>query len=173
MRRRHFPDAPLRGDFRNRHFDCICSVRAHAAKSDGNAYPASCRPIGTGQAAANHVGHSDIRGKLSHARSAKRVAEAGGLSCARGTATRGAARRIGGPRDRQRLHAQTGRRPAARAGAGGASGRSGDRDSGQFSSGVPGAGTTAQLLGVERVLAKPLNRGDLLEAVRAIIGPPG
>jgi len=45
--------------------------------------------------------------------------------------------------------------------------------SGQFSSGVPGAGTTAQLLGVERVLAKPLNRGDLLEAVRAIIGPPG
>jgi hypothetical protein len=29
------------------------------------------------------------------------------------------------------------------------------------------------LLGVERVLAKPLNRGDLLEAVRAIIGPPG
>lgn len=44
--------------------------------------------------------------------------------------------------------------------------------SGQFSAGVPGAGTTAQLLGVERVLAKPLNRGDLLEAVRAIIGAP-
>lgn len=45
--------------------------------------------------------------------------------------------------------------------------------SGQFCSGVPGAGTTAQLLGVERVLAKPLNRGDLLAAVRAIIGAPG
>lgn len=45
--------------------------------------------------------------------------------------------------------------------------------SGQFSSGVPGEGTTAQLLGVQRVLAKPLNRGDLLDAVRAIIGAPG
>ena len=45
--------------------------------------------------------------------------------------------------------------------------------SGQFCSGVPGAGTTAQLLGVQRVLAKPLNRGDLLDAVRVIIGAPG
>jgi DNA-binding response OmpR family regulator len=45
--------------------------------------------------------------------------------------------------------------------------------SGQFCSRVPVAGTTAQLLGVQRVLAKPLNRGDLLDAVRAIIGAPG
>jgi hypothetical protein len=28
------------------------------------------------------------------------------------------------------------------------------------------------MLGVQRVLAKPLNRSDLLEAVRAIIGAP-
>ncbi len=42
--------------------------------------------------------------------------------------------------------------------------------SGQFCSGLSAAGTTAQMLGVQRVLAKPLTRGDLLEAVRAIIG---
>jgi DNA-binding response OmpR family regulator len=44
--------------------------------------------------------------------------------------------------------------------------------SGQFRSGLPAAGTTAQMLGVQRVLAKPLTRGDLLEAVRAMIGAP-
>jgi len=45
--------------------------------------------------------------------------------------------------------------------------------SGQFRSGLSAGGTTAQMLGVQLVLAKPLNRGDLLEAVRAIIGAPG
>lgn len=44
--------------------------------------------------------------------------------------------------------------------------------SGQFRSGLSAAGTTAQMPGVQRVLAKPLTRGDLLEAVRAIIGTP-
>lgn len=44
--------------------------------------------------------------------------------------------------------------------------------SAQFRSGLSAAGTTAQLLGVQRVLAKPLARGDLLEAVRVIIGAP-
>jgi CheY-like chemotaxis protein len=44
--------------------------------------------------------------------------------------------------------------------------------SGQFRSGLPAAGTTARMLGVQRVLAKPLSRNDLLEAVRAIIGSP-
>jgi CheY-like chemotaxis protein len=44
--------------------------------------------------------------------------------------------------------------------------------SGQFRSGLSAVGTTAQMLGVQRVLAKPLTRGDLLEAVRAIIGEP-
>src|SRR4029077_2959216 len=44
--------------------------------------------------------------------------------------------------------------------------------SGQFRSGLSAAGTTAQMLGVQQVLAKPLARGELLEAVRAIIGVP-
>jgi len=44
--------------------------------------------------------------------------------------------------------------------------------SGQFRSGLSAAGATAQMLGVRQVLAKPLTRGDLLEAVRAIIGAP-
>jgi CheY-like chemotaxis protein len=44
--------------------------------------------------------------------------------------------------------------------------------SGQFRSGLSAAGATAQMLGVQRVLAKPLTRGDLLDAVRAIIGAP-
>jgi len=44
--------------------------------------------------------------------------------------------------------------------------------SGQFRSGLSAAGTTAQMPGAQRVLAKPLTRGDLLEAVRAIIGAP-
>ena len=44
--------------------------------------------------------------------------------------------------------------------------------SGQFRSGLSAVGATAQMLGVQQVLAKPLTRGDLLEAVRAIIGAP-
>jgi DNA-binding response OmpR family regulator len=42
--------------------------------------------------------------------------------------------------------------------------------SGQFRSGLSAAGPTAQMLGVQQLMAKPLSRGDLLEAVRAIIG---
>jgi DNA-binding response OmpR family regulator len=42
--------------------------------------------------------------------------------------------------------------------------------SGQFRSGLSAAGATAQTLGVQQVIAKPLLRADLLEAVRAIIG---
>jgi CheY-like chemotaxis protein len=45
--------------------------------------------------------------------------------------------------------------------------------SGQFNSGVPAAGSTAQALGVQQVIAKPLTRADLLEAVHTVIGPPG
>jgi DNA-binding NarL/FixJ family response regulator len=44
--------------------------------------------------------------------------------------------------------------------------------SGQFRSGLSAAGPTAQILGVRQLLAKPLTRDDLLDAVRAIIGPP-
>jgi CheY-like chemotaxis protein len=44
--------------------------------------------------------------------------------------------------------------------------------SGQFFTGLSAAGTTAQMLGVERVLPKPLSRDDLLKAVRGIIGAP-
>ncbi len=44
--------------------------------------------------------------------------------------------------------------------------------SGQFRSGLSAAGTTAQMLGVQQVLAKPLTRGDLHEAVRAVMGAP-
>jgi DNA-binding response OmpR family regulator len=44
--------------------------------------------------------------------------------------------------------------------------------SGQFRSGLSTAGTNAQMPGVEQVLAKPLTRGELLDAVRAIIGAP-
>lgn len=42
--------------------------------------------------------------------------------------------------------------------------------SGQFRSGLPAAGMAARMLGVQRVLAKPLERCELLESVRAIIG---
>ncbi len=42
--------------------------------------------------------------------------------------------------------------------------------SGQFRCGLSAAGSTAQDLGVQHVIAKPLNRTDLLDAVRAIIG---
>jgi DNA-binding response OmpR family regulator len=44
--------------------------------------------------------------------------------------------------------------------------------SAQFRSGLSAVGPTAQMLGVQRLLAKPLTRGELLEAVRAIIGAP-
>jgi DNA-binding response OmpR family regulator len=44
--------------------------------------------------------------------------------------------------------------------------------SGQFRYGLSAAGATAQTLGVRRVIAKPLTRADLLEAVRDIIGAP-
>jgi DNA-binding response OmpR family regulator len=43
--------------------------------------------------------------------------------------------------------------------------------SGQFRSGLSAAGATAAALGAQQVIAKPLSRGALLEAVRAIIGP--
>ncbi len=44
--------------------------------------------------------------------------------------------------------------------------------SGQFRSGLSAAGMTAHMLGVQQVLAKPLERGDLLEAVRTVINGP-
>jgi DNA-binding NtrC family response regulator len=44
--------------------------------------------------------------------------------------------------------------------------------SGQFRSGLSAAGATAQTLGVRKVIAKPLVRTDLLDAVRGIIGAP-
>jgi DNA-binding response OmpR family regulator len=45
--------------------------------------------------------------------------------------------------------------------------------SGQFRSGLSASGSTAQALHVQQVIAKPLTRDDLLEAVRAVIGAPG
>jgi len=44
--------------------------------------------------------------------------------------------------------------------------------SGQFRAGLSAAGATAQSLGVQRVIAKPLSQAELLEAVRAMVGPP-
>jgi CheY-like chemotaxis protein len=44
--------------------------------------------------------------------------------------------------------------------------------SGQFRSGLPPVGAAAHALGVQQVLAKPLFRADLLEAVHAMIGGP-
>jgi DNA-binding response OmpR family regulator len=44
--------------------------------------------------------------------------------------------------------------------------------SGQFRSGLSSDGETAHSLGVQHVIAKPLIRLDLLEAVRGIIGMP-
>jgi DNA-binding response OmpR family regulator len=44
--------------------------------------------------------------------------------------------------------------------------------SGQFRSGLCSAGATAQILGVQQVIAKPLMRADLLDAVRGMIGAP-
>jgi DNA-binding response OmpR family regulator len=43
--------------------------------------------------------------------------------------------------------------------------------SAQFRADLSTAGTTAQILGVSQVIAKPLNRDALLAAVSAIIGP--
>jgi DNA-binding response OmpR family regulator len=43
--------------------------------------------------------------------------------------------------------------------------------SGQFRSGLSTVGATARELGVRQVIAKPLSRGDLLEATRAILCP--
>jgi CheY-like chemotaxis protein len=45
--------------------------------------------------------------------------------------------------------------------------------SGQFRSGLCASGATAKALGVRQVVAKPLIRGDLLDAVRRIKGGPG
>ena len=45
--------------------------------------------------------------------------------------------------------------------------------SAQFRSGLSSAGATAQTLGVEQVIAKPLTRDALLATVRGIIGAPG
>ena len=45
--------------------------------------------------------------------------------------------------------------------------------SGQFRSGLSAAGLTAHLLGVQQVLAKPLERADLLDAVRTVIHGSG
>jgi DNA-binding NtrC family response regulator len=44
--------------------------------------------------------------------------------------------------------------------------------SGQFRFGLPAGGATAQSLGVQQVIAKPLFKRDLLDAVRGIIGMP-
>jgi len=44
--------------------------------------------------------------------------------------------------------------------------------SAQFRAGLSAVGATAQALGVERVIAKPLSRAELLEAVHAMIGAP-
>jgi DNA-binding response OmpR family regulator len=43
--------------------------------------------------------------------------------------------------------------------------------SAQFRPGLSAAGAAAQTLGVQQVIAKPLVRTHLLEAVRAMIGP--
>jgi DNA-binding response OmpR family regulator len=44
--------------------------------------------------------------------------------------------------------------------------------SGQFRSGLSAAGAAARELGVQQVIAKPIARGDLLDAVHATIGAP-
>jgi DNA-binding response OmpR family regulator len=44
--------------------------------------------------------------------------------------------------------------------------------SGQFRTGLRSAGAAAQALGVQQVVAKPLNRADLLESVRGMIPLP-
>jgi len=44
--------------------------------------------------------------------------------------------------------------------------------SGRFRAGLSAVGATAKALGVQRVIAKPLSRAELLEAVRAMLGAP-
>jgi DNA-binding NarL/FixJ family response regulator len=44
--------------------------------------------------------------------------------------------------------------------------------SGQFRCGLSTAGATAQTLGVAQVIAKPLTRDALLQAIHAMIGLP-
>jgi DNA-binding response OmpR family regulator len=44
--------------------------------------------------------------------------------------------------------------------------------SGQFRLGLSDVGATARTLGAQRAIAKPLSRGDLLDAVHALIGAP-
>jgi DNA-binding response OmpR family regulator len=44
--------------------------------------------------------------------------------------------------------------------------------SGQFRGGLSSVGGTARSLGVAQVIAKPLTRDELLEAINAMIGPP-
>jgi len=44
--------------------------------------------------------------------------------------------------------------------------------SGQFRAGLAADGATAQVLGVQQVVAKPLCRQDLLGSVRGILGQP-
>ena len=44
--------------------------------------------------------------------------------------------------------------------------------SGQFRCGLSAAGSAAQALGVQQVIAKPLARRDLMDAVRGMIGRP-
>jgi DNA-binding response OmpR family regulator len=44
--------------------------------------------------------------------------------------------------------------------------------SGQFRAGLSARGEAARALGVQQVLAKPLHRDELLNAVRAMIGAP-
>lgn len=44
--------------------------------------------------------------------------------------------------------------------------------SGQFRSGLSAAGATAEALGVQQVIAKPLSRADLLASVRCMICCP-
>jgi CheY-like chemotaxis protein len=44
--------------------------------------------------------------------------------------------------------------------------------SAQFRAGLSGMGATAHTLGVQLVIAKPLSRGDLLDATQSMIGAP-
>jgi DNA-binding response OmpR family regulator len=45
--------------------------------------------------------------------------------------------------------------------------------SGQFCASLARCRATADALGVQRIIAKPFSRDELLEAVRAVIGSPG
>ena len=75
------------------------------------------------------------------------------------------------PRDRERLHAEAGRRTSALRGIQEAHPETPViAISGQFRPGLAAAGATAQKLRVRQVVAKPLVRKELLESVRGIIG---